>query len=144
VFDTFTLWLFNQGVHLLPGFEIREYLTPSLLKEGVYIYTLEKIIIWSPGWLRNNDNLIIVWNRIFLVHLQELFCYWIYIWSCYIANKYIDFDIDLLCKLYHVSGRVSRCFLRLFKHCFRCVLLQHLELRSSIKLLIYSIVDIFG
>jgi len=32
-----THWLFNLGVHLLPGFEIREYVTPSLLKERVYL-----------------------------------------------------------------------------------------------------------
>jgi len=28
-FCTFTLWLFNKGVHLLLGFVIREYFTPS-------------------------------------------------------------------------------------------------------------------
>jgi len=34
---TFTLWLCNKRVHLLPGFEIREYLTPSLVWESVHL-----------------------------------------------------------------------------------------------------------
>jgi len=32
-----TLWLYNWGLHLLPGFENREYVTPSLLKERVHL-----------------------------------------------------------------------------------------------------------
>jgi len=34
IFCTFTLWLFNQGVQLLPVFEIREYFIPSQYLSG--------------------------------------------------------------------------------------------------------------
>jgi len=42
----------NCGVHLLPGFEIREYFThPQSLKRE-YIYSIEKIIIWDPVYIQ--------------------------------------------------------------------------------------------
>jgi len=53
VFYTFTFWLFNQGVHLLPGFEIREYLTPSLLKEGVHLHP--RNFFYLEPWAQNKD-----------------------------------------------------------------------------------------
>jgi len=41
--------LFIKRVRLLPGFEIREYFTPLLVKERVHLLPRKKIIIWSPG-----------------------------------------------------------------------------------------------
>ena len=44
---TVSLHFVNKRVHLLPGFEIREYFTPLLFNERVHLLP-RKIIIWSP------------------------------------------------------------------------------------------------
>jgi len=46
-FCTFTFWLFNKGVHLLHGLKLGSTLPPHSFRRA-YIYSLEKIIIWSP------------------------------------------------------------------------------------------------
>ena len=46
---TFTLLLFNKRVHLLPGFEIREYFTPSLVKKSVHLLPRKNNYL-EPWW----------------------------------------------------------------------------------------------
>ena len=47
---TFTLWLFNKKVHLPPGFEIREYLTPSLVLESVHLLPRKNNYLEPWSW----------------------------------------------------------------------------------------------